>query len=955
MTRRSPLAPHGFALDRISSGLPAAALVPQLRALAEQTAAAGGSGVRAVIEAPPGTGKTTVVPPALAAVLAEGAMPGGPMSADPAAEAGSPPPRILVTRPRRMAARAAAARLAQLSGLQVGEEVGFTVRGESQAGRRTRIEFVTTGVLLRRLLRDPELGGVQAVVLDEVHERSLDTDLAFGMLHELAELREDLSLLAMSATLDAGAWAELLGEDGAPAPVLSIEAVTHPLTVRWAPPPQRALDARGVRPDFLVHMAETVHRAVEEAAEDEAGTAPDPGAGPADVLVFAPGRREVERLTGLIRDRVPGEVLTLTGSTPPREQQRILAAREGATPASRRRIVVATSVAESALTVPGVRVVVDSCLARVPHFDTGRGMGGLVTVRESKASGAQRAGRAARLGPGTVWRCCAESDWAAFPAAAPPEVLTADLTSAVLDLAVWGSPGGAGLPLPTALPTPGVTAAARTLHGLGALESADPSARATALGRRLSRVPADPRTARGLLLAAPLIGTRAAAECAALLSADVRVEDGDLAEALRRARKGHAPAGWAATWTAEAKRLAGVAGRGTQTPGRSGGRRTQSAAAPLAHDHAPPFDPARLRTAEDQLGLFLALSRPEQLARRRESGDEYLLASGTGVQLPRGSRLHGEAWIAVAEVGLAGERPLLRAGVGIDEDLALWAGEALRSTTEEAAWAETDSGAALRARKVERLGAIVLSSTPVPVGIAAARRAVARRTAEAFAALTAGTEAAVAFADLASAAEIEEFELLRGRLGLLHATLGAPWPDVRADALTGRTADNGSTGVPPWLEQEVERAARALVKGGRGSAVRMRLHSALQALLPWPEAARLDELAPLRVEVPSGSHVRLRYPAPEAGGAPVLAVKLQEMFGAETGPAVVLGRVPVVLHLLSPARRQLAVTADLSAFWSGAYAQVRAENRGKYLKHPWPEDPRTATATALTKKRAGLQ
>ncbi|WP_029089978.1 ATP-dependent RNA helicase [Brevibacterium album] len=974
MTRRPPLAPHRFAPDRIASGLPAAALVPQMRELAEQTAA--GGGLRAVIEAPPGTGKTTVVPPALAVVLADGTAP-----ADPAAEAPSLAGRIVVTQPRRMAARAAAHRLAQLTGLTVGEEVGFTVRGEARTGRRTRIEFVTTGVLLRRLLRDPELAGVQGVVLDEVHERSLDTDLAFGMLRELADLRDDLSLLAMSATLDAGQWARLLGEDGEPAPVLGVEARTHPLTVRWAPPAQRPLDARGVRPDFLLHIAETVRHAAEEAGAEAEAKAREP-APPADILVFAPGRREVERLATLIRERVPAQVHTLTGSTPLREQQRILApdgdARDGETGrgVGERRIVIATSVAESALTVPGVRIVVDSCLARLPHFDTGRGMGGLTTVRESKAAGGQRAGRAAREAPGTVWRCCAESDWAAFPAHTPPEVRTADLTSAVLDLAVWGSPGGAGLALPTPLPERGLAAAARTLAGLGALEDGRPQARATELGRRLAQVPADPRTARGLLLAAELIGARAAAECAALLTSEVRAEDGDLAGTLRQARRGRAPAGW----EAEVTRLARIAGSADTTGAGSAGASPGAGPGPASpSEPAPPFDPASLRTAEDRLGLFLALSRPDLLARRRTGADGYLLASGTGVELPRGSRLAGEEWIAVAEVGLAGQRPLLRAGVGIDEALARWAASHLLTTVEEADWAE--AGTSLRARRVERLGAIVLSSTPVPVRPEAARDALARRLAQAFAALSAGTEAEQALAGLATSEEIGSFAQLRGRLGLLRAAFGDPWPEVSAEALfpgagragretsanaAGTASAGGSTAhspevpaagpgaaVPDWLAAEADRAARALASGERTP--RLCLHTALQALLPWPEAARLDELAPVRVRVPSGSEVRVRYPSPEAGGPPVLAVKLQEMFGAEAGPAVAEGRIPVLLHLLSPAQRPLAVTADLSAFWSGAYAHVRAENRAKYLKHPWPEDPRTAEPTRFTKNRAARE
>ncbi|WP_019158902.1 ATP-dependent helicase HrpB [Brevibacterium senegalense] len=928
-----------FDPDRIGAGLPAAALIGDIRRLA-----AAGPGLRAVVEAPPGTGKTTVIPPALQQALTSAA------GSLPAAEAATRPARVLVSQPRRVAARAAAARLASLSGHQVGEEVGHTVRGDRLVSARTVVEFATTGVVLRRLLADPELTGIDAVILDEVHERSLESDLAFAMLRELLDLRDDLALIVMSATLDAGDWAQLLGTRENPAPILRVDAATHPLTVHWAPPAQRGLDARGVRPDFLTHIAATVDRALDE----------DDG----DVLVFAPGHREVDRVAAQVRDRrADVEVLTLTGSTPRAQQDAVLrggertgGASSGAGAASaRRRVVVATSVAESALTVPGVRIVVDSCLSRVPHFDSGRGAGGLTTVRESKAAGDQRAGRAAREAPGTVWRCCAEADWAAFPAHTPPEVLTADLTGAALDLAVWGSPGGAGLPLPTPLPALPLVAATRILHGLGALESPVPEARATQLGRSLAAVPADPRTARGLLLAASAIGARAAAECAALLTLDVRASDGDLAQALRAARSGgeRAPHGW----RTEVRRLERLASSEHDTGVASHGPRSAT----------PPAGSARPDAARE-LGIVLALSRPDMIARLREgSADEYLLASGTGGQLPRGSALAGSPWIAVGDLSVVGERTLIRAAVAIDEDIALWAGSALRTQREDTDWID----GRIRARRVEALGAITLTSTPVGVSEDGAREALRAAVGRALTALAQGDAPEAAFAGLATAGEAQSFSDLRDRLGLLHAVIGVPWPDVRAAHLA-ETAEE-------WLGLELDRTARALAAGS-GRSAGLRLHEALQGLLPWPEAADLDRLAPTRVDVPSGSSVRLAYPlvehhgagatgagsappdgtvhdAPEAAhpdpvAAPVLPVKLQEMFGADTGPAVVDGRVPVLLHLLSPARRPLAVTADLASFWAGAYAHVRAENRGRYPKHPWPEDPTTAQPTKFTTKRA---
>lgn len=919
-----------FDPDRIGTDLPAAALIENVRRLA-----ATGPGLRAVVEAPPGTGKTTVIPPALQQALTSAA------GSHPAAEAASRPARVLVSQPRRVAARAAAARLASLSGLRVGEEVGHTVRGDRKASARTVVEFATTGVVLRRLLADPELTGTDAVILDEVHERSLESDLAFAMLRELLDLRDDLALIVMSATLDARDWAQLLGTREEPAPILRVEAATHPLTVHWAPPAQRGLDARGVRPDFLTHIAATVDRALDE----------DDG----DVLVFAPGHREVDRVAAHVRDRrADVEVLTLTGSTPRAQQDAVLrggerlgeAGSEARAASARRRVVVATSVAESALTVPGVRIVVDSCLSRVPYFDSGRGAGGLTTVRESKAAGDQRAGRAAREAAGTVWRCCAEADWAAFPAHTPPEVLTADLTGAALDLAVWGSPGGAGLPLPTPLPALPLAAATRTLHGLGALESPAPEARATQVGRSLAAVPADPRTARGLLLAASVIGARAAAECAALLTLEARASDGDLTQVLRSARSGgeRAPHGW----RTEVRRLERLADSALTQEAGGSSRGSRSA--------TPPATSARSDAARE-LGIVLALSRPDMIARLREgSTDEYLLATGTGGQLPRSSALAGSPWIAVGDLSVVGERTLIRAAVAIDEDIALWAGSALRMQREDTDWID----GRIRARRVEALGAITLSSTPVGVSEDGASKALRTAVGRALSALAQGDAPESAFSGLASAGEAQSFSELRDRLGLLHAVIGAPWPDVRAAHLAESAEE--------WLGLELDRAARALAAGS-GRSAGLRLHDALQGLLPWPEAADLDRLVPTRLEVPSGSAVRLRYPNADShsddstnGGGetqhsgdiapPVLPVKLQEMFGATQSPAILDGQVPILLHLLSPARRPLAVTADLASFWAGAYAHVRAENRGRYPKHPWPEDPTTAQPTKFTTKRA---
>lgn len=883
-----------FDLDALAAGLPAAALLPGLTALA----AAGP--VRAVIEAPPGTGKTTLVPPALAAALADTAE----------AEAGGG--RVVVAQPRRMAARSAARRLASLTGTRLGEEVGYTVRGDRRVSRRTRVEFVTSGVLVRRLLADPELAGTAAVVLDEIHERHLDADLAFGMLRELVELREDLSLVVMSATLEAGRWAELLGEDGdtpgapaAPAPVLTAAADIHPLEVRWAPAARRALDARGIHPDFLAHVARQTAAAAAE---------PDSG----DVLVFLPGLREIDRVIGLLRSALPAgaEVLALSGGTPPAEQDRVLTPAApggsderapGGTGSGETgpgpRVVVATAVAESSLTVPGVRTVVDAGLSRQPRLDTVRGMSGLVTVRESKAAGTQRAGRAAREAPGRVIRCMAESEWAGLPADTPPEVRTADLTSAVLDLAYWGAPGGDGLRLPDPLPDRARASAEDTLRGLGAL---DAEGRVTDLGRRLARIPADPRLARGLLAGAQVLGARPAAQVVAALALDLRAPGGDLPGLLTSLRRDRDRA-----WRTESERFERMVeprGHGSETGTGPEPAAPSTPAAGTAPDRAT-------LSADESVGLVAALARPGRIARERsDSPGEYLFASGTAAELPRDSRLTGTAWLAVAEVGLAGERALIRAAAPITREIAEFAAAGLLRTEEDARYRE----GRIRARRVERLGAIELSSTPVKPTSASEELALA---------------AAVAEQGPAVLAPGAGFAALRRRLGLLHATFGEPWPDVRWEALLARFAGRLRERAPiGWLQE----------------------------ILPWPEAARLDELVPERVTVPSGRAVRLDYPEPEAHdgegsighGAgvvpPVLAVKLQECFGWATGPEVC--GVPVVLHLLSPAGRPLAVTSDLASFWDGAYAHVRAENRNRYAKHPWPQDPWNAPPARGTKR-----
>lgn len=845
-----------FDLGRIGDGLPFAAALPALR----EALSTGGA---AVVQAPPGTGKTTLVPPAI--VLADGVR-----------------GRVVVTQPRRVAARSAARRLAALSGTRVGGIVGHTVRGDRTVGPDTLVEFVTPGVLVRRLLADPDLPGVGAVVLDEVHERDVESDLAFALLCEVRQLRDDLPVVAMSATVEAERFARLLGDgDGTDrgdastaAPVVDVPAVLHPLEVRYVPPPVARLDARGVTDGFLDHVA--------------AVTADEVSATRVHALVFLPGVREIERVVRAVSTRLGerAEVLPLHGGLDAAAQDRAVS---GAAESDTPRVVVSTDLAESSLTVPGVRLVVDACLSREPRRDAARDMTGLVTVSASRDSSVQRAGRAARLGPGLAVRCLTEDEFAHLPETRTPAIATSDLTTFSLDVACWGAPRGQGLALPDPPPTAGMDRAQTVLEGLGAV---DADGRATDRGRELSRVPADPRHARALLDGAPLVGGRVAAEVTALLGSGRRSPGGDLVADLRALRAGRAPD--SATWEREVRRLESLAGAGGQ--------------------ESVPLDEA--------VGTVVALAHPDRIARRR--GEQFTFVSGTGAVLPPGSALRGHEWLAVAEVGRASGRAagvagaVIRAAVAIDLPGAERAAAGYLDDDEEA----TFTGGALTARRVRRLGRIELSVTPVRAGYTAAVSAVAT---------------AVRSDGVATLGPDEDSLRLWRRIALAHRELGAPWPDVTADALAHRLEE--------WLGPEINALATGGRLAGRG------VGPALRRLLPWPEASRFDELVPDRLQVPSSSSYRVDYPEPGSDDAPVLAVKLQECFGWTRSPRICDGRVPVTVHLLSPAGRPLAVTRDLEFFWREAYPGVRAEMRGRYPRHPWPEDPMRAEPTRRTNRR----
>ncbi|MFF0720030.1 ATP-dependent helicase HrpB [Micromonospora sp. NPDC003816] len=818
---------------------------PALPALVSALRAAG----TAILVAPPGTGKTTLAPLAVAEAVAG---------------------RVIVAQPRRVAARAAARRMATLLGERVGDRVGYAVRGDRRVGPRTRVEVVTTGLLVRRLQHDPELAGVGAVLLDEVHERQLDADLALAFsVESRAALRPDLWLLAMSATPEADRFAALLG-GATPAPVVRAASALHPVTRVWAPP-VRPVPPPGAGPvdrALLDHVAATVRRALDE--QD------------GDLLVFLPGVGEIAAVAGrlaALRDQV--DVLRLHGRQDGAEQDAALR------PGPRRRVVLATAVAESSLTVPGVRTVVDAGLSRVARLDLARGLGALVTVAVSRAGATQRAGRAGREAPGHVYRCWSPATHERLAAQPEPEIATADLTGFALDLAAWGTPDGTGLALPDPPPVAAMTVARETLGTLGAL---DPDGRITARGRAIAATGAHPRLARALLDGAARVGARRAAEVVALLAEESVAGAGDdLAAAWRRLRDGVEP-GATARWRTEVRRLRTALPTGTAE------------------------DPAGKALPDDlAAGLLVGLAYPERLGRvRRAGGSAYLMSGGTAAELAPGSSLAGAGWLAVAVADRAPGAPAarIRRAAVLDEATAREVGAVLLRTDREVGW----SGGDVVAREVVRLGAIELVDRPLsrpgPAEVAAALLAGLR---DVGLDLLTWTPAA---------------RTLRDRMAFCRHALGDEWPDVTDEALLA--------GAPNWLGPELAGARR------RADLARIEVAGALRRLLPWSLAGRLDELAPERIAVPSGSRIRVDYTDP---AAPVLAVRLQETFGWAQAPRVGGGRVPVLLHLLSPAGRPVAVTADLASFWRTGYRQVRAELRGRYPRHPWPEDPTTAAPT----------
>jgi ATP-dependent helicase HrpB len=835
--------------------LPAAAAgLPVTGSLAELRSALAGAG-HAVLQAPPGAGKTTVVPLAL---LEEPWLAGR---------------RIVMLEPRRLATRAAARRMAALRRERVGDTVGYRTRDDRAVGPATRIEVVTEGILTRRLQRDPGLEGVGLVIFDEFHERSLQADLGLALAVDARRhLRPDLRLLVMSATLDGERVAGLLGA-GAPAPVVTSESRSHPVDVRWAPRRPRE------------HLEPAVVAAVGRALRDE-----DEG----DVLVFLPGAADIRRVADLLPDQLPpgtpADIQTLYGALPAAEQDAALAP---GLP-GRRKVVLATDIAETSLTVEGVRIVIDSGLARRPMYDARTGLTRLETVPSSRASADQRAGRAGRLGPGVAVRLWSKVEHAARRPFTDPEIRQADLAGLALELAVWGTEPD-DLPFLDTPPPRALEEARRLLTELGAL---DPTGGPTPTGREMVGLPVHPRLAR-MLLAARERGDAWVGCLAAAL-----IEDRD----VLRGRPDEVPVD-------VGLRLALLDDPGRRHPLADGRalRRARERARDLARRLS--IAPDGVSTAQLDgrgAGALVAVAYPDRVAQARGGRGRFVLRAGTEAWLSESDPLAREALLAVAEVDGRRRNGRIRLAAPLTTDEL---DEVAGGQVTEHARLLWDAGRDDLVARVER-------------GLGRLRLGVVERRPEP------GLPTTTALVDRARATGLavlpwtDRARSLQARIDFLHAVRGQPWPDL-SDARLRRTLDD-------WLAPLLVGAT------GRADLERIDLVRVLRGMVPPAVTGELDALAPEAVEVPGGRRVRLDYGRGDAGDPPVLAVRVQEMFGTTETPTVAGGAVPIVLHLLSPADRPLQVTSDLAGFWAGSWHEVRKDMAGRYPKHAWPDDPARA-------------
>jgi ATP-dependent helicase HrpB len=791
----------------------------------------------AVLVAPPGAGKTTVVPLALM---------------DEPWAAGS---KLIVLEPRRLAARAAAHRMARTLGEPVGKTVGYRVRMQSKVSADTRVEVVTEGVFTRMILDDPGLDGVAGVLFDEFHERSLDADLGLALARDAqGVLRDDLRLLVMSATLDGARVSALLGD----APVVESQGRAFPVETRYL-----GRDPAG-------RIEDQVARAVRKALAEETGS----------ILVFLPGQGEIRRAESLLAERLPEGVILapLYGAMEPADQDRAI---EPAPP-GKRKVVLATSIAETSLTIEGVRVVVDCGLARVPRYDPPSGLVRLETVRVSQAAADQRRGRAGRTEPGVCYRLWDEPETRALPPFARPEILESDLSGLALALAQWGAKDAEGLAFLDPPPS-GAFAEARGL--LARLEALDGEGALTAHGKALAKLPLPPRLAHMVAVGAASGQAQRAADIAAVLTErGLGGSSTDLHDRLERLKSDRSPRARDARALAERwVRAAGSIKRNAEK-----------------HSDA----------------LLLAAAYPERVAQARGKPGEFRLMSGRGVFMEPHEHLAREPWLAVGELGggAARDRILLAAALDPAE-----LSEAFSHQVTTETKVETGGDGKVRARRVTKLGALVLEERLVdkPDASLLSAALIDRVRAEGLSVLPWG-EGIVDF---------------RARLAFMRSLEGETWPDLSDEALLARSDE--------WLEPLLEGRSTLDIPSGE-------LDGAVRSLVPWETQRQLDAALPARFETPAGSSAAIDY---AAEGGPRVEVRVQELFGLATHPTVANGRVPLTLSLLSPARRPVQVTKDLPGFWAGSWKAVRADMRGRYPRHPWPENPLEAPPTTRPKPR----
>jgi ATP-dependent helicase HrpB len=836
----------------VSAPLPIEEALPQLKAALATHAAV-------VLQAPPGAGKTTRVPLAL---LDEPWLAGK---------------RIVMLEPRRLAARAAAGRMSQLRHEAVGATVGYRIRFESKVSPATRIEVLTEGILTRRLQNDPALEGVGLVIFDEFHERHLHADLALALsVDSQRGLREDLKILVMSATLDGAAVSKLLNH----APVITSEGRSFPVAVSYLP-----RDPEG-------RLPETVAPAVQRTLAEQ----------PGDALVFLPGAFEIRRTQELLEGMLGGsaDVLPLYGDLPWELQQKAIAPQ-----GEKRRVVLATPIAETSLTIEGVRIIVDAGYARVPQFDPVSGLTRLVTQRISRASSEQRAGRAGRTAPGVCVRLWSETTQRGLIPQAVPEIKSADLAPLALELAAWGVQDATSLAW---LDPPPAAALAQARALLTELDALDEHGRITAVGKSLAQLPLHPRLAHMLRAAETMQRGALACDIAALLAErDIFKGEArrscDLAErveVLQRYRRDGRKAAQATGADANACQRIDQAARQWRRLIR------------VPEDEGLTVDP-------DEVGVLLALAYPDRVAMQRTPGEpRYLFANGRGARLPEWElRLRQPLLVAAStDAGKAGEGAIYLAATLKLDDLEKHFATHLK-TKDEVRWDEAQE--AVLAQRVERFGALVLASKPTrnadPEQLRAAMLEGIRR---------------LGLAALPWTDEAREFQ--KRVLCVRQWFADENWPDLSDVTLTDSLGD--------WLGPYLDGITR------RAHLARLDLLAILRARLEWKQAQQLDQDAPTHIDVPSGSRLRLEY---VPGESPVLAVKLQEMFGLADTPRIARGRVPVTLHLLSPARRPIQVTQDLKGFWERTYAEVKKELKGRYPRHPWPDDPWNAVPTRRTR------